>query len=109
MNANGFVRFPQVSGTKRILTCYLQRIDRIRSTLSSDLDHLFSNTLKSLTRGKDHKPSTESEKVKLIADISECLKTYDSLGLWRDAEEVLRRDVVHDFVKKVRTIPIYYI
>lgn len=36
-----------------------------------------------------------------MADVSECLRTYDSLGLWRDAEEVLRRDVVHDFVKKV--------
>ncbi|KAK7685131.1 hypothetical protein QCA50_011494 [Cerrena zonata] len=76
------------------------RIDRIRSTLSSDLDHLFSVTLKTLTRGKDHKPSSEAEKVKLMTDVSECLRTYDSLGLWRDAEEVLRRDVVHDFVKK---------
>ncbi|CAL1707275.1 unnamed protein product [Somion occarium] len=80
------------------------RIDRIRSTLSSDLDYLFSTTVRALTDskllGKDHRPSSESEKAKLITDVTECLRTYDSLGLWRDAEEVLRRDVIHEFVKK---------
>ncbi|KAJ7647285.1 oligomeric golgi complex component, COG2-domain-containing protein [Roridomyces roridus] len=74
------------------------RIDRIRSTLSSDLDHLFSTTLLSLT-GEEGKTS-EVEKAKTIADITECLRTYDSMGLWRDAEDVLRRDVVRRFVKK---------
>ncbi|RDX43273.1 hypothetical protein OH76DRAFT_1487966 [Lentinus brumalis] len=43
---------------------------------------------------------TEIEKTKLYADITECLRTYDVLGLWRDAEDVLRREVVHEFVKK---------
>jgi conserved oligomeric Golgi complex subunit 2 len=36
-----------------------------------------------------------------MLDISECLKTYDVLGLWRDAEDVVRREVVRGFVKKV--------
>ncbi|KAI0079036.1 COG complex component [Panus rudis PR-1116 ss-1] len=79
------------------------RIDRIKSTLSSDLDHLFSTTLKNLTGGKadgTENRLSDSEKVKLVSEITECLRTYDALGLWRDAEEVLRRDVIHEFVKK---------
>ncbi|RPD78692.1 COG complex component [Lentinus tigrinus ALCF2SS1-7] len=78
------------------------RVDRIKSTLSSDLDHLFATTLHALIGGKDGKASkvTEIEKSKLYADITECLRTYDVLGLWRDAEDVLRREVVREFVKK---------
>ena len=45
---------------------------------------------------------TEIEKSKLYADVTECLRTYDVLGLWRDAEDVLRREVVREFVKKVK-------
>ncbi|KAH9929602.1 COG complex component [Epithele typhae] len=70
------------------------RVDRIKSTLSSDLDHLFSTTLRKASK------VTEIEKSKLYADITECLRTYDVLGLWRDAEDVLRREVVRDFTKK---------
>ncbi|KAJ7680372.1 COG complex component [Mycena polygramma] len=76
------------------------RIDRIRSTLSSDLDHLFSSTLLALTDGKADGKISEVEKAKSIADLTECLRTYDAMGLWRDAEDVLRRDVVRRFVKK---------
>ncbi|OSD06996.1 COG complex component [Trametes coccinea BRFM310] len=80
------------------------RIDRIKSTLSSDLDHLFATTLSALVGGKDHagRPSkvSEIEKSKLYADVTECLRTYDVLGLWRDAEDVIRREVMRDFVKK---------
>ncbi|KAJ7084431.1 COG complex component [Mycena belliarum] len=76
------------------------RIDRIRSTLSSDLDHLFSSTLLALTDSKGDGKILEVEKAKSIADLTECLRTYDSMGLWRDAEDVLRRDVVRRFVKK---------
>ncbi|KAJ7096272.1 oligomeric golgi complex component, COG2-domain-containing protein [Mycena epipterygia] len=76
------------------------RIDRIRSTLSSDLDHLFSSTLLGLTDSKADGKVSEVEKAKSIADLTECLRTYDAMGLWRDAEDVLRRDVVRRFVKK---------
>ncbi|KAI0775843.1 COG complex component [Trametes elegans] len=80
------------------------RIDRIKSTLSSDLDHLFASTLSALVGGKDHggRPSkiSEIEKSKWYADVTECLRVYDVLGLWRDAEDVIRREVVRDFVKK---------
>lgn len=73
------------------------RIDRIHSTLSSDLDHLFANTLVALTgEGK----VLEVEKAKLNADLTECLRTYDVLGLWRDAEDVLQREVFRGFIKK---------
>ncbi|KAF8496692.1 hypothetical protein F5888DRAFT_357159 [Russula emetica] len=72
------------------------RISRIQSTLSSDLDHLFSNTVTALGTGK----LAETDKAKHIADLIECLRTYDALQLWRDAEDVLWRDVLREFVKK---------
>jgi conserved oligomeric Golgi complex subunit 2 len=85
------------------LTCRLQRIDRIRNTLSSDLDHLFSTTVLVLAEGRDEKKQkvNEADKARYMSDLVECLRTYDILGLWRDAEDVLRRDIVRDFVKRV--------
>jgi hypothetical protein len=57
------------------------------------------------TKGKEKDKltivTTEGEKAKLTADLTECLRTYDILGLWRDAEDVIRRGVVRAFVKKV--------
>lgn len=44
------------------------------------------------------------DKAKWTAELSECLRTYDTLGLWRDAEDVLRRDVMRAFIKKVRSL-----
>ncbi|KAG6841893.1 hypothetical protein C0991_005623 [Blastosporella zonata] len=76
------------------------RIDRIQSTISSDLDHVFATALVALTDGNGEGKVTEVEKSKLLADVTECLKTYDILGLWRDAEDVLRREVVRKFVRK---------
>lgn len=79
------------------------RIDRIKSTLSSDLDHLFSSTLLTLTEGRDVARSmgtSELDKAKILTDVAECLRTYDMLGLWQDAEEVLRTDIVRAFIKK---------
>lgn len=81
----------------------MQRIDRIKSTLFSDLDHVFATTLISLMDGKAGK-TPEVDRTKLMADVTEFLKTYDVLGLWREAEEVLRREVVDNFVKKVRSL-----
>ncbi|KAH9001596.1 COG complex component, partial [Lactarius akahatsu] len=72
------------------------RISRIQSTLSSDLDHLFSDSVIALSTGK----LPEDDKKKRMADLTECLRTYDALQLWRDAEDVLRRNVLRDFVKK---------
>ncbi|KAK0461060.1 COG complex component [Desarmillaria tabescens] len=66
------------------------RIDRIQSTLSSDLDHHFSATLIAFTESTK---LLEVDKAKLLADLTECLRTYDMLGLWGDAEDVIRRDV----------------
>jgi len=81
--------------------CFLnksKRIERVHSTLSSDLDQLFSQVVRSLTG--DTKGS-ELERTKTIADLMDCLQTYDNLGLWRDAEDILRREVMRVFVKKV--------
>jgi len=79
-----------------------QRISRVQSTLSSDLDHLFSDTLTALSSGK----LAEADKAKRMADLTESLRTYDALQLWRDAEDVLRRVVCREFVKKVfHTLP----
>lgn len=79
----------------------LQRIDRVHSTLCSDLDQLFAETVALLSDSKGENRGTELEKNKWTADLSECLRTYDTLGLWRDAEDVIRRELVRPFVKKV--------
>jgi hypothetical protein len=82
-------------------------VDRIKSTLSSDLDHLFSITVRALTGHKDDGipgKISESDKAKLTSDMFDCLRTYDALELWRDAEDVLRREVVREFVKKVNLL-----
>ncbi|KAF9529343.1 oligomeric golgi complex component, COG2-domain-containing protein [Crepidotus variabilis] len=76
------------------------RIDRIHSTLSSDLDQLFSQTLVALADPKGENRGTELEKSKLVTDLTECLRTYDALGLWKDAEDVIRQEVVRVFLKK---------
>ncbi|EEB92639.1 hypothetical protein MPER_08821, partial [Moniliophthora perniciosa FA553] len=76
------------------------RIDRIQSTISSDLDHLFGASLVALTDAKGEGKVTDVEETKLLADLTECLKTYDMLGLWRDAEDVLKRDVLRPFIRK---------
>ncbi|KAG6861087.1 hypothetical protein C0995_004024 [Termitomyces sp. Mi166 len=76
------------------------RIGRIQSTISSDLDHVFAAALIALTDSKGEKKITEVEKTKLLSDVMECLRTYDILGLWRDAEDVLRKEVVRTFVRK---------
>ncbi|KAJ2918521.1 hypothetical protein MD484_g1842, partial [Candolleomyces efflorescens] len=63
-------------------------------------DNLLSTTLTHLTEGKPESRSTELERAKWVADLTECLRTYDLLGLWRDAEDIIRRQVVRKFVKK---------
>jgi hypothetical protein len=55
---------------------------------------------------RDNKPDgrlSEIERSKYLTDLKECLRTYDVLGLWRDAEDVLRREVIRPFLRKVRT------
>jgi hypothetical protein len=37
-----------------------------------------------------------------MTDLTEYLRVYDILGLWREAENVIRRELVQGFVKKVR-------
>jgi hypothetical protein len=65
------------------------------------LDHLFATTVNLLVDDKGEKKLSEMDKSRLQADLSECLRTYDVLGLWRDAEDVLRAEVVRPFIKKV--------
>ncbi|KAF9241626.1 oligomeric golgi complex component, COG2-domain-containing protein [Melanogaster broomeanus] len=74
-------------------------IDRIRDNLTSDLDHLFSVTLLALTETGDGKVS-ELERAKVVTDLTECLRVYDVLGLWRVAEDIINRNVVQPFVRK---------
>ena len=45
--------------------------------------------------------TSDADKMKSTADVLECLRTYDVLGLWREAEEIIRRNVVDSFVRKV--------
>ncbi|KAG6333678.1 hypothetical protein ID866_5408 [Astraeus odoratus] len=76
-----------------------ERVDCIRTTLTSDLDHLFSATLLAVTDIGDGKVS-ELEKAKAFSELTECLRVYDTLGLWRAAEEIIRKNVVQPFVRK---------
>ncbi|PPQ63986.1 hypothetical protein CVT24_009415 [Panaeolus cyanescens] len=69
------------------------RIDRIHSTLSSDLDHLFSETIGLLNETKTEQRGSELDRNKNLSDLTECLRTYDILGLWEDAEEVIRQEL----------------
>lgn len=103
ISCNGFVRSSLCLCCPPYLILFLccQRIDRIHSTISSDLDHVFAVALVALTgEGK----VIEMEKTKLLQDVTDCLKTYDLLGLWRDAEDVLRKEVVRAFVKKASSM-----
>ncbi len=54
-----------------------------------------------LIDSKSENRGTELERTKWITDLTECLRTYDILGLWRDAEDIIRREAVRGFVKKV--------
>ncbi|KAG9017709.1 hypothetical protein FRB90_000194 [Tulasnella sp. 427] len=74
------------------------RVTRIKTTLSRDLDHLFSDTLVSLTSSTIETASV-TDKARWTSDLIECLRTYDLLRNWRDAEEAVRRDLVQPFVK----------
>ncbi|KAF5393319.1 hypothetical protein D9757_000644 [Collybiopsis confluens] len=73
------------------------KIDRIQSSISSDLDAFFASTLSAITA---EAKLSELEKSKIIPDLTECLRTYDILGLWRDAEEILRAEIMRSFIKK---------
>ncbi|KAI6131677.1 oligomeric golgi complex component, COG2-domain-containing protein [Pisolithus croceorrhizus] len=76
-----------------------ERVDRVRSTLTSDLDHLFSATLLSVT-GTDNGKIQGIERSKAVSELTECLRVYDNLGLWRAAEEIIRRAVIQPFIRK---------
>ena len=39
-----------------------------------------------------------------MADLTDCLRVYDMLNTWRDAEEVVRKEIVRAFIKKVRIL-----
>ena len=83
-----------------------QRIDRIKSRLSSDLEHHFTTVLLKVTTSEKHEvgkiPKQDFERSRSLLELTDCLRAYDMLGLWRDAEDILRREVVRGFVKKVR-------
>lgn len=60
--------------------------------------HLLASSDRTIS-GKTKRP--EMELARLMSDLVDCLRAYDMLGLWRDAEDVIRREIVRAFVKKV--------
>lgn len=76
------------------------RIDRIKSALSSDLDHFFASTLQSLILPSESNKPPPVEKARLSSDLNDCFKTYDLLSAWREAEEVVRKTIVKPFVRQ---------
>ena len=84
----------------------MQRIDRIKETLSRDLDQLFGNAIHTLVT-----PGSElsvQERARIMADISECFKSYDTLGTQEDAEEILTAKIMRPFVNRVRLLSILF-
>ncbi|QRV79502.1 conserved oligomeric Golgi complex subunit 2 [Ceratobasidium sp. AG-Ba] len=76
------------------------RIDRISQTLSRDLDHHLSLTLRALTDPSTLPSAASAERARLTAELVECFKIYDALRMWREAEDVVRRELVRPFIKK---------
>ncbi|KIM30529.1 hypothetical protein M408DRAFT_22024 [Serendipita vermifera MAFF 305830] len=74
------------------------RIDRIKETISRDLDQLFGNAISSLVNGSE---ISVQERARLISDVSECFKSYDVLGIREEAEEILRAKIMRPFVNRV--------
>jgi conserved oligomeric Golgi complex subunit 2 len=60
-------------------------------------------TLLSLKSGDSGgKPTlSEQDKARRRSDVKECLRTYDVLRGWREAEAVVRREIVQSFIKQV--------
>ncbi|KAG9108428.1 hypothetical protein FRC07_008447, partial [Ceratobasidium sp. 392] len=75
------------------------RIDRISQTLSRDLDHHLSLTLRALTDPSTLPSTASAERARLTAELVECFKIYDALRMWREAEDVVRRELVRPFIK----------
>ncbi|CAE6448860.1 unnamed protein product [Rhizoctonia solani] len=76
------------------------RVDRITSTLSRDLDHHLSSTLRALTDSSTMPSAVSSERARLTSELVECFKIYDALKMWREAEDVVRRELIRPFIKK---------
>ncbi|KAL4073878.1 oligomeric golgi complex component, COG2-domain-containing protein [Scleroderma citrinum] len=76
-----------------------ERVDCIRRTLTSDLNHHFSSTLLSIIDTGDGKIQ-DLEKAKAASELTECLRVYDNLCLWRTAEEIIKKNVVQPFIRK---------
>ncbi|KAF8705949.1 hypothetical protein RHS03_05077, partial [Rhizoctonia solani] len=76
------------------------RIDRITSTLSRDLDHHLASTLRALTDSSTMPSAASAERARLTSELVECFKIYDALKMWREAEDVIRRELVRPFIKK---------
>ena len=73
--------------------------------MTSDLEHHFTTVLLKVTSTeKEESPKTSKpdlERTKYLTELTDCLRAYDMLALWRDAEDIIRREVVRGFVKKV--------
>lgn len=95
-----------------IIIILIQRIDRIKSTLTSDLETHFASILNSLVSNDKTKTEKakqpEAERTKLVSDLTDCLRAYDMLGLWLDAEDVIRRELVREFAKKVSSVMSFF-
>ncbi|CAE6431299.1 unnamed protein product [Rhizoctonia solani] len=76
------------------------RIDRITSTLSRDLDHHLASILRALTDPSTMPSAASAERARLTSELVECFKIYDALKMWREVEDVIRRELVRPFIKK---------
>ncbi|KAF8342152.1 oligomeric golgi complex component, COG2-domain-containing protein [Cantharellus anzutake] len=80
-----------------------KNITKIEDTLSRDLDIVFSASLVAVISASPSTTAPPASRPKLIADLTECLKIYDSLEKWESAEDVIRQDIVQPFIRKTIT------
>ncbi|KAH9022127.1 hypothetical protein EDB85DRAFT_383367 [Lactarius pseudohatsudake] len=92
-----YIMLPERKPTRGLLLLTRSNGESVASSQHFHQTLITSSPTPPLSTGK----LPEDDKTKRMADLTECLRTYDALQLWRDAEDVLRRDVLREFVKKV--------
>lgn len=79
-----------------------QRVDRVSQTLQQDLASLLSSTLASLhaTPASSGTRSQAQEQIKRQEALTEIFRTYASIDKFREAEEVIRKQLVVEFLSR---------
>jgi hypothetical protein len=81
------------------MTTFIDKNPMVRSIASNQHFHLTLTVFSPPPRVRLPRESSRRTASKNVWPMTECLRTYDAFRLWRGVEDVLRRDVLRDFVK----------